>query len=118
MAWLHGTPRRPVIEMIIAPFGWSGVSFGGSAIGYFPEKKGHVVRTCPLVNESRSVREHSLVIEIQLIQIHRVRLLILVSVHLVIDGHAVPARASRTVVATGRGSVAVQRDRLEVEVIV
>jgi len=47
MAWLHGTPRRPVIEMIIAPFGWSGVSFGGSAIGYFPKKRGHVEERAP-----------------------------------------------------------------------
>src|SRR5439155_26769756 len=115
--WLHGTARGPRSEMIADPRGCPGVSFGGSASGDFAKERGARGRACPVITE-RSARENSLVVAVQLIQIHRVRLLILVSVRLVIDRHAVPARASRTVVATGRGSVAVQHDRLEVEVIV
>ena len=51
------------------------------------------------VSSATSVRNHSLIRDGEIVEIDVVRILILISVHLVVDGHAVPV--GRRTVAEG-----------------
>ena len=67
------------------------------------------------MNHPRGMQDHSsLVSERQIIQVHAVRILLVIAVHLVIDGHPIPVGRRRT---GGEGPVeitsdSIQRDRL------
>jgi hypothetical protein len=54
----------------------------------------------------------------QLIEIDRVRRFVIIAIHLVVDGDAIPIRSGWRIVAVQRGGLAVQRDGVEQQVAI
>jgi len=68
-------------------------------------------------NTRAAILINSLVSEIDFVQINRIVVLVLVAVHLVIDGHSIPASLARIVITVERVGHAVQCDLFEEQVI-
>lgn len=59
-----------------------------------------------------------LIAEGQVVQIYRVRLLLAVAIHLVVDGHAIPGCGGGRIVTVNFAGDAVQRDGIEMQLII